>query len=301
MRLDRIVIGMDFSAPAVAAAQWVRNYIAPNAELMLLHAVSIPEPPGMLRGRLPAPELLEDTARAGAWQKLREIKQLLGSDRVRTEIRIGEPADRIADFAHGYSADLIVVGKHGDRPGLWNRLGTTAEGVLRGSAIPVLLATSPRDRRPRHLLVPVDGSAVTSRLLSWAGFLAARLGAAATVLHVISASVSAAILAPATDGTDTDAGDAWEGARASAQSEVDRWLAGLEMAGLSRDRAAVESTFGEPGQEILAAARRLDSDIILLGAHPRRALRRALFGSVANEVLRGAECPVLAIVEQQKT
>jgi len=301
MRLDRIVIGMDFSAPAVAAAQWVRNYIAPNAELMLLHAVSIPEPPGMLRGRLPAPELLEDTARAGAYQKLREIKQLLGSDRVRTEIRIGEPADRIADFAHGYSADLIVVGKHGDRPGLWNRLGTTAEGVLRGSAIPVLLATSPRDRRPRHLLVPVDGSAVTSRLLSWAGFLAARLGAAATVLHVISASVSAAILAPATDGTDNDAGDAWEGARASAQGEVDRWLAGLEMAGLSRDRVAAESTFGEPGQEILAAARRLDSDIILLGAHPRRALRRALFGSVANEVLRGAECPVLALVEQQKT
>jgi len=297
MRLDRIVIGMDFSAPAVAAAQWVRRHIAQDAELMLLHAISIPEPPGVLRGRFPAREVLIDTARAGANQRLREVTQSLGSDRVRAEIRIGEPADRIADFAHGYGADLIVVGKHGDRPGLWNRLGTTAEGVLRGSSIPVLLATSPRDRRPRHLLAPVDGSAVTSRLLSWAGFLGARFDAAATILHVISASVSAAILAPAIDGADGNTGDAWEGARASAQSEVDRWLTGLEMAGLPRDRAAAESTFGEPGQEILAAARRLESDLIVLGAHPRRAMRRALFGSVANEVLRGAECPVLAIVE----
>jgi nucleotide-binding universal stress UspA family protein len=295
MRLDRIVIGMDFSSPAIAAAQWIRRYVAPDAELMLLHAISIPEPPAVLRGRVPARELRLDTEKAGANERLRQVKESLGSDGVRVEVRIGEPADRIADFAHGYDADLIVVGKHGDRPGLWNRLGTTAEGVLRGSSIPVLLATSPHDRRPRHMLVPVDGSAVTSRLLSWAGFLAARFDAAATILHVISASVASSVLAPATE--DAEAGDAWRSARASARSEVDRWLAGLEMAGVPLARAAGESTFGEPGQEILAAARRLDSDLIVLGAHPHRPIRRALFGSVANEVLRGAERPVLAIVE----
>lgn len=297
MRLDRIVIGMDFSPTAVAAARWVRRHVAPDAELVLVHAICIPEPPAVLRGRFRAPELLVDTERVGADQRLRDVRQSLGSDRVRVEVRVGEPAAQIAEFADFFGADLIVVGKHGDRPGLWNRLGTTAEGVLRGSAIPVLLATSPRDRRPRHLLVPVDGSAVTQRLLSWAGFLGVRFDASATILHVISASVSSAVLGPAPDEVEGNAGDAWESARAIARSEVDRWLAGLEMAGVPRTRASAESTFGEPGQEILATARRFDSDLIVLGAHPRRAVRRALFGSVANEVLRGAECPVLAIAE----
>jgi nucleotide-binding universal stress UspA family protein len=297
MQLDRIVIGMDFSPPAVAAARWVRRHVAPDAELVLVHAIWIPEPPAVLRGRFSAREPLIDTERVGANQRLREVRQSLGSDRVRVEIRVGEPAAQIAEFAGVYGADLIVVGKHGDRPGLWNRLGTTAEGVLRGSTVPVLLATSPRDRRPRHLLAPVDGSAITPRLLSWAGFLGARFDAEATILHVISASVSSAVLGPAQDDADGNAGEAWESARASARSEVERWLAGLEIAGVPHTRAAAESTFGEPGQEILAAARRFDSDLIVLGAHPRRAVRRALFGSVANEVLRGAECPVLAITE----
>jgi nucleotide-binding universal stress UspA family protein len=288
---------MDFSSPAIAAARWIRRYIAPDAELMLLNAISIPEPPAVLRGRFAERELLLDTVRAGASERLREVRESLGSDGVRVEIRIGEPSVRIAEFAHGYDADLIVVGKHGDRPGLWNRLGTTAEGVLRGSSIPVLLAASPRDRRPRHLLVPVDGSAVTPRLLSWAGYLGARFDAAATILHVISASVASSLIAPASGDAEPDATDAWEGARANARSEVERWLAGLEMAGVPRTRTVAESTFGEPGQEIVAAARRLDSDLIVLGAHPRRAVRRALFGSVANGVLRGAECPVLALAE----
>ncbi len=295
MRLDRIVIGMDFGPPAVAAARWVRRHVAPDAGLVLVHAICIPEPPAILRGRFPARASLIDTERVGANQRLQEIRQSLESDRVRVEIRVGEPAAQIAELADVCGADLIVVGKHGNRPGLWNRLGTTAEGVLRGSAVPVLLATSPRDRRPRHLLVPVDGSAITSRLLSWTGFLGVRFAAEATILHVISASVSSAVLGSAPDAA--GAGDVWESARASARSEVERWLAGLEMAGVPQTRAAAESTFGEPGQEILAVARRLDSDLIVLGAHPRRAVRRALFGSVANEVLRGAECPVLAITE----
>lgn len=296
MRLDRIVIGMDFSPPAVAAARWVGRHVAPDAELLLVHSICIPEPPAVLRGRFPARDQLIDTERVGANQRLQEVRQSIGYDSVRLEIRIGEPADQITQSAKAYDADLIVVGKHGVRAGLWNRLGTTAEGVLRGSNIPVLLATSPPDRRPRHLLVPVDGSTITPRLISWAGFLAARLGAEATILHVISASVSSAVLGSAPDDADGNAGDVWEHARASARSEVDRWLEQLEMA-VPNMRTAVESTFGEPGQEILAAARRLDSDLIVLGAHPHRAVRRALFGSVASEVLRGAECPVLAIAE----
>lgn len=56
-----------------------------------------------------------------------------------------------------------------------------------------------------------------------------------------------------------------------------------------------EVTFGEPGQEILFAATRLRSDLIVIGRARSGAVRRALLGSVTSEVLREAPCPVLVV------
>lgn len=298
MRLDRIVIGMDFSPQAIDAARWVSRSLAPEAGLTLVHAICIPEPPALLRGLFPPREALVDTTRVGANQRLREVAELLGPDRSKLEIRVGEPAAQIAEVADDCRADIIVVGKHGERPGVRNRLGTTAEGVLRGSAVPVLLATAPRVESPRHLLVPVDGTAVTTSVLSWAGFLGALFDGSATVLHVISAAVSSAMLGPPPVGG-SDGSAVWENGRDRARSVAEAWLSGLETAGMPRATVRAEVAFGEPGQEILAAARRLESDLIVLGYRRHRLMRRALFGSVASEVLRGAECSVLAVPESE--
>jgi nucleotide-binding universal stress UspA family protein len=50
---------------------------------------------------------------------------------------------------------------------------------------------------------------------------------------------------------------------------------------------------GDPANVILDAAR--TSDLIVMGTHGRRGLRRALVGSVAEKVLREARCPVLTV------
>jgi nucleotide-binding universal stress UspA family protein len=50
---------------------------------------------------------------------------------------------------------------------------------------------------------------------------------------------------------------------------------------------------GDPATEILQLARVLQSDLIVLGTHGRRGLDRLLLGSVAEQVLRKAPCPVL--------
>jgi nucleotide-binding universal stress UspA family protein len=65
----------------------------------------------------------------------------------------------------------------------------------------------------------------------------------------------------------------------------------------SPDSIAVEHHLkeGDPAREILAAAREFKADLIVLGTHGRTGLSRLLMGSVAEQVVRKAPCPVLSI------
>jgi nucleotide-binding universal stress UspA family protein len=64
---------------------------------------------------------------------------------------------------------------------------------------------------------------------------------------------------------------------------------------LPLDKVAVYVTVGVPSERIIALATAVDADLIVLGTHGRRGLERALLGSVAEGVIRGAPCGVLVI------
>ena len=52
---------------------------------------------------------------------------------------------------------------------------------------------------------------------------------------------------------------------------------------------------GEPGESIVAAAEAEDVDLIVVGSHGRSTVGRFLIGSVSDEVVRNAPCPVLVV------
>jgi nucleotide-binding universal stress UspA family protein len=52
---------------------------------------------------------------------------------------------------------------------------------------------------------------------------------------------------------------------------------------------------GEPAEQILKAAAASGADLIVLGTHGTTGLMRVLMGSVAEDVLRKAPCPVLTV------
>jgi nucleotide-binding universal stress UspA family protein len=52
---------------------------------------------------------------------------------------------------------------------------------------------------------------------------------------------------------------------------------------------------GNPVQEILRVAQAAQADLIVMGTHGRRGLRRLLMGSVAEQVMRNAGCPVMTV------
>jgi len=52
---------------------------------------------------------------------------------------------------------------------------------------------------------------------------------------------------------------------------------------------------GAPFLEIIRCAREIQADLIVCGTHGRSGLKHALFGSVAEKVVRKASCPVLSV------
>jgi nucleotide-binding universal stress UspA family protein len=303
MKLERVVIGIDFSAPSLEAARWTAHHFARGAELVLVHAVHIPEPPRFLRGRYPEMDELVESARRGAEERLRGVVASLScavcATRVRTEVRVGEPSAVLAAAAADLGADLVVVGPHGERARPWNLLGTTAQHLVKLSPVPVLLATGVHDvhgATPRSLLVPLADGDVTPEVLRWTRLFAERFDARVTALHVVNAVAASHVLAAAplaATMAQVQSGPWLEEIR----GEADRWMGGLLAAGLPSDRVASEVTFGDTGGEILAAADRLESEMIVMGRRHDGGVRRALLGSITSEVLRGATCPVLVVGE----
>jgi nucleotide-binding universal stress UspA family protein len=59
--------------------------------------------------------------------------------------------------------------------------------------------------------------------------------------------------------------------------------------------ATVSVAAGDPAYEILRLAKELEADIIVIATHGHGGWRHFLFGSVAEKVVRQAECPVLVV------
>ncbi len=75
-------------------------------------------------------------------------------------------------------------------------------------------------------------------------------------------------------------------------SRLDELGASIRAAGVDYVTTTLE---GSPADEIAAHARRVSAELIVIGTHGRTGLRRVLLGSVAEQVLRKAECPVLVV------
>lgn len=84
-------------------------------------------------------------------------------------------------------------------------------------------------------------------------------------------------------------------ARARLNERIDRLIEG-ETASIPEGRAliaSVEVIEGFPAPTILAQAKKLAVDVIVMGTHRHTALGEALLGSTARKVLHGSAIPVL--------
>lgn len=289
MKLERVVIGMDFSEPALEAARWTAQHFAPDAELVLVHVIEFPQPPSFLRAALPTTTEAEENARQGAEHRLREVGRSLGAARIWPEIRMGRPADEIAAIAREFDADLIVVGEHGHSGGLRGILGSTAEHLARSAPVPVLLAQHLPAGPPRRILLPIEESALMRTALEWGRLLAEKFGAEIVGCYVVNSS----LLARMRMISSSTRGDQLE---TDLLRDAARWLEErLAEAGITGDAGTTRVIVGEPATEILAAARSSGVDLIILPTRGAGGVGQALIGSVARSIIRGTGSPILIV------
>lgn len=140
---------------------------------------------------------------------------------------------------------------------------------------------------PRTFLVATDFSESAERALVYAVELASQLDATIHLVHVLGLPSMAV----------PEIGYAYnalmmENLTSKAQQELDRLVA------LHRERVSMappRMEIGDARDVIDRIAGAISADLIVMGTHGRRGIRRILLGSVAESVVRTAPCPVLTI------
>ncbi len=80
--------------------------------------------------------------------------------------------------------------------------------------------------------------------------------------------------------------------RVAASEQLTKQAEQLAKDGLTADTALIENDHA--AQTILDEANKRGSDLIAMETHGRAGISRMVFGSVADKVIRGANCAVLA-------
>ncbi|HEU4993615.1 MAG TPA: universal stress protein [Gemmatimonadaceae bacterium] len=296
MQIKRVVVGMDFSNPAVAGVQWAARQLAPDAEFLLVHVIDVPRMPEFLRGTAPRRDEIESVARQFASARLADLTTLLPGSHPPGIIRVGRPHEQLALLADEEKADLILIGPHGDRPRPWKLLGTTAERLVRAANRPVMVACAVPSTTPTHVLAAVDDDRATQMVLRWARGLADAHGAAVTAVHVISNAAMSDVLSLAAARA-RDEGDRLTRVLTEMVGEGTRWLETLLAEGLDTRRTGAVVSFGHAGDVILQTAVDIAADLIVLGRRGTSEVIPAILGSTVSTVLHGARCPVLVVTD----
>lgn len=226
---------------------------------------------------------------------LRQMAAKTASAREPIMARLDGPiAFTIASYSREVSADLIVLTTHG-RSGftqLW--LGSVAEALLHSLSLPMLLLRpTPAPVAPtpfRHIIVPLDGSAMAEQILPHAMTLAGHDHAEVTLLRVIEGQQAHIFSA---SGEYRPRENSVTAQRAAAEVYLNHQASEMLAKGYPVHTAVAVA--GHPARAILTAAEEHGADLIALATRGRNGIVRTIMGSVADKVIRGGTLPVLAM------
>ena len=296
MTFRSVVIGLDFSPALSGVGKWLHQYLAPSATITVVHAYVAPSLPPFLRRLLPPDQQLPDVDLERVKEELKRWCEENSLPDASVVVEAASPHALLERVAREREADLVVIGARGASEHPWQRLGSTAERMLRAAKSSLLVVHRAPAEAPRTILVAVDDAAITSTMLAVAGALADRFDAAIHAVHVLSNAAYSHILSieAATSRTSTEAQSR---VAADVSDEALRWLRELWQNTSRHGKLTAEVPHGNAGVEILAAAERVSADLIVMGRYGVGRVLPAVLGSVVGSVVHGSRCPVLVVSE----
>lgn len=258
----RTLVALDGSVASEAVLSWIPCLLSgPGAAVRLVHVVPYAgDAEHAVGGRKVACEkyAAEQAAAHPDW-----------GARVETVSPQGHAALGIIRQAQEFRADLLAM-RTRSRAGLERMLmGSVAAEVMETLTQPMMvfgpsLAKPEKAPAVRRILVPVEASPRTVPFLEKVPPFAKFFGAEVRMLHV-----------SAPGGADLPA-----------------WTEKLATEGVKAEGLVVG---GEPRSDIAAHAASWGADVIFMRTAGRTGLQRLLAGSVAEEVVRRATCPVVLV------
>ena len=289
-----ILVATDFSKPGKLVIPYAfKLALLLNLRLTILHVVKAP--PGFEQWS-PAAHRSLQSLKTKALLELGRVVRLANENGLMADhrLQVGIPQDSILEGAHSSDIALIAMGTHG-KTGLDRfRLGSVAESILRQAPCPVLTvhasvtsrtSVNPSRMSLSRLLVATDFSVSSKAALRTAVVLAKRLNARVVLVHAAEPSGSLQSGPLRVD----------EFSRKRYARQLQRIISASRTDEVITDEVVIT---GNPVEVILGQAKHQKVDLIIVGTHGRRGMKRHMLGSVAEGVVRGAACPVLVVRTQ---
>ncbi|HLI82213.1 MAG TPA: universal stress protein [Candidatus Binataceae bacterium] len=135
----------------------------------------------------------------------------------------------------------------------------------------------------KKILCPIDFDENSIGALDAAAAIARQSDATLEVLHVVPI-----VIQPGGSPIYVDVYSAEEQSSKAKLIELAKWH-------LAEVKFELRTTVGQPAASILHAQKNLSADLIVMATHGRHGFAHLFLGSVAERVVREAECPVLTI------
>jgi nucleotide-binding universal stress UspA family protein len=293
----KIMVGIDFSDSSLEALEQALHMAdLCGAEILLTYVGHWKDTPTMM----PIPrsderwETLMSKLPPTASASIRAICDRYPDVHTSKLLVDGDAAKALAMAAKELAADLIVVGTHG-RTGIDHfLLGSVAERTVRAAECSVLVARPRKSQAEdfRNILVASDYSELGDHALAVACELADE-GADIELLHVWQP--------PHLGGAEWDmfalSGEAIRELHEEArQAGLHK---GNEVVGQWKSKTAASLRFtqveGRPAVGIKEQLEKEPFDLVVVGSHGRKGVKRWLLGSVAEMTVRYAPCSVLVV------
>jgi nucleotide-binding universal stress UspA family protein len=290
---SRILVPLDGSALAESALSLAEQFIeGSEGRLILLRVVPY------FTVLAADPLLYEEMNRLGEDEALAYLRSIRNElpDPGKADIvcQVGSAADSILQYSMENDVDLIVMSSHG-RSGI-NRwvYGSVAERIMSQAPCPTLIINarqSSQEGAPSKILVPLDGSGLAEQALHPALDLAQLLDAE---LYLLSVTTSGELRIE----TASEAGafaDIENGEVVKAKDYLQDLAENLDYQKVNYD---VEIASGSVAEAIMDYAAENGMELIIMSSHGRTGLKRWVYGSVAEKVLRGACCATMIVRNQ---
>jgi len=276
---DRILVPLDGSPEARAALPYAAALAAPGTEIVLLTVVRS-------GGDADAARAYLETAA----QRLRVAGQT-----VRTEVAVGDPAQRIVDTAANLDAEMVAMASHGR--GALGRLiyGSVADRVAREATIPTMVVRARQvEAEPvgiTRLVVPLDGSPRAETALPVATAISRRLGTAIVLVRVVDLTE---LMPPAVGMGEAIPFEIYDEAEKEMEQEAQDYLDAMAKKLHDQGLPVATSVLLGPPATAIQEATHL-GDVLVLSSHERTGVMRWLLGSVAEKLTREDESPVILV------